>query len=82
LTEGLGRHGRKQCLAVGEMLVGRRLRDTELFRKRTDADRLRAAKLRFAKCGLDQRIPEIAMMVGLERLAGCARRHLVRRSII
>jgi hypothetical protein len=58
------------------------LRDPELFRKRTDADGLRAPKFRFAKCRLNQRIPEIAMMVGLERLADYARRHLVRRSII
>ena len=45
-------------LAVGKMLVGRRLRDAELFRQCADTDRFRAAEFRFPERGLDQGIAE------------------------
>ena len=63
-------------LAVGKMLVGRRLRDAELLGQRADADRFGAAEFDFCERGLNQGIAEIPMVVGVERFACGARRHL------
>ena len=52
------------------MPVGRRLRDAELLRQRLEADGFRTALFGFGKGGLNQGVPEIAMVVGVERLAG------------
>jgi hypothetical protein len=78
LTEGLGGDGRQQRLAVRKMLVGGRLRDAEFLRQRADVDGFQAASLGFLQRGLNQRLPEIAVMVGVERLADQARRHLLQ----
>ena len=75
LAEGLGGDRHQQCLAVGKMLVGRRLRDAELFRQRADADRFRAAEFDFRERGLNQGIAEIPVVVGIERFACGAGRH-------
>ena len=70
LAEGFGRDRGEQRLAVGKMPVGRRLRDPELLGERADVDGFRAALLGFPQRRLNQRIAEIAMVVGIERLAG------------
>ena len=70
LAEGFRGNRLQQRLAVGKMPVGRRLRDAELLRQRLEADGFRAALFRFGKGGLNQRVPEIPMVVGVDRLAG------------
>ena len=77
LAEGLGGDGDQQCLAVGKMLVGRRLRDAEFLGQRADVDGFRAAEFDFLQRGLNQGIAEIPVVVGVERFACGSRRHLV-----
>ena len=70
LAEGFRGNRLQQRLAVGKMPVGRRLRDAELLRQRLEADGFRAALFGFGKSGLNQRVPEIAMVVGVEQACG------------
>jgi len=70
LAKGFGRDRGKQRLSVGKMPVGRGLRDPELLGERADVDGFRAAVLGLLQSRLDQGIAEIAMVVGIERLAG------------
>ena len=65
LAEGLGGDCFKQCLAVGKMLVGSRLRDAEYLGERADVDGFRAAEFRLLKRSLNQGIPEIPVVVGI-----------------
>src|SRR4029079_19547330 len=75
LAEGLGGDRHKQGLAVGKMLVGRRLRDAEFLRQRADADCLRAAELDFPERDLNQGIAKIAVMIGSQRFSCGSGRH-------
>ena len=77
LAERFGRHRRQQRLAIGKMLVGRRLRDAELLGKRADADRFGAAELDFVQRGLNQGIAEIPMVIGVQRFACGSRWHSI-----
>ena len=70
LAKGFRGDGLQQCLAVGKVPVGRRLRHAQFFRQRLQADRFRAALLGFAQRGLHQGVAEITMVVGILRLAG------------
>ena len=72
LAKGFGRDRGEQRLAVGKMPVGRRLRDPELLGERADVDGFRAALLGLLQGRLDQRLAKIAMVVGIEGLAGKA----------
>ena len=69
MPEGGRGHRLQQRLTIGKMPVRRRLRDAELLRQRLDADGFRAALFHLGKCCLNQRIPEIAMVVGVEPFA-------------
>jgi hypothetical protein len=70
LAEGLRGDRLQQGFAVGKMPVGSRLRDAEFFRQRLEIDSFRTALFGFGKGGLHQRVPEIPMVVSVNRLAG------------
>jgi len=70
LPKSFRRHDLEQRFAIGKMPVGGRLRNAEFFRQRLETDGFRAAPLRFLQCRLHQRVPKVAVVIGVGRFAG------------
>ena len=64
VVESLRRQRGEQRFLVGEMAVGRRRRNPDAPRRLAQADRGGAAGVEQGACGGNQRLPQIAMVIG------------------